>query len=171
MARVAIVVAIGSNLGDRASHIQFARERLDQLLLDGRFSPVIETEPVGLERGAAPQRRYLNAVAVGATELGARDLLDRLLAIERERGRVRPAVNAPRTLDLDLILYGDLVMAEPGLTIPHPRFRQRAFVLGPLAALAPDVVDPETGKTIVALLSELARAGVSDTEPRTSGIR
>jgi len=90
---------------------------------------------------------------VGETSLPAEDVLSHLLAIERERGRVRPSVRAARTLDLDLILYGDQIIRTGTLDVPHPRFRERAFVLGPLAEIAPEMVDPVTGKTI----QELAR--------------
>ena len=100
------------------------------------------------------QPRYLNGVVVGETSLGARELLDRLLAIEREAGRTRPAAMAPRTLDLDLILFGEERIEEDGLTVPHPRFRERLFVLEPLAELAPEWVDPGTGQTISALLQQ-----------------
>lgn len=100
---------------------------------------------------AGDQPRYLNGVVVGETALGARALLDELLAIEREAGRTRPAPMAPRTLDLDLILFGSERLEEPGLVVPHPRFRERLFVLEPLAEIAPDLVDPETGETISAL--------------------
>ena len=88
---------------------------------------------------------------MGDTALSARELLDQLLAIERERGRERPFPGAPRTLDLDLILYGNQVVDEPGLVVPHPRFRQRRFVLEPLAEVAPDLIDPLTGQTVQAL--------------------
>jgi 2-amino-4-hydroxy-6-hydroxymethyldihydropteridine diphosphokinase len=99
----------------------------------------------------------LNGVVIGETSLSARELLDRLLAIEREAGRTRPAAVAPRTLDLDLILFGDQQIDEDGLTVPHPRFRERLFVLEPLAELAPGWLDPGTGKTISALLQRARR--------------
>jgi 2-amino-4-hydroxy-6-hydroxymethyldihydropteridine diphosphokinase len=87
--------------------------------------------------------------------MSARALLDTLLAIERARGRERPYAKAPRTLDLDLILFGDVVIDEPGLTVPHPRFRERGFVLGPLAEIAPTLVDPVTQKSVTELIAEL----------------
>ena len=85
----------------------------------------------------------------------ARELLESLLAIENERGRERPYPNAPRSLDLDLLLLGDATIDEPGLIVPHPRFRERRFVLEPLAEIAPDMKDPVTGKTISELLKGL----------------
>ena len=99
---------------------------------------------------------FLNAAAVGYTALKPRVLLDALLAIEQERGRERPYLNAPRTLDLDLILAGDTVVKEPGLVLPHPRFRERRFVLEPLAAVAPELRDPVSGRTVAELLSDVA---------------
>jgi 2-amino-4-hydroxy-6-hydroxymethyldihydropteridine diphosphokinase len=97
----------------------------------------------------------LNAAAVGETALSARELLDALLAIEHERGRERPRPNAPRTLDLDLILFGDAVIDEPGLTVPHPRFRERRFVLEPLSEIAPALRDPVTRQTVLELLKKM----------------
>jgi 2-amino-4-hydroxy-6-hydroxymethyldihydropteridine diphosphokinase len=146
----AVAVALGSNLGDRRSHLEFAVSRLREFLQHLRISSFIDTEPVDVPD---PQPRYLNAVVVGETSLPAEEVLSRLLAIERERGRERPSLRAARTLDLDLILYGDLVASTPALEIPHPRFRERAFVLGPLAEVAPEIVDPVTGQT----MKELAR--------------
>jgi 2-amino-4-hydroxy-6-hydroxymethyldihydropteridine diphosphokinase len=141
---VSVAIALGSNLGDRSAHLDFALERLRELLEELRASSRYETDPVGV----AEQPRFLNAAVVGRTTLSAHALLNRLLQIERERGRERPYAGAPRTLDLDLILYGEEVIDEPGLRVPHPRFRERRFVLEPLAEVAGEWVDPETGKSI-----------------------
>jgi 2-amino-4-hydroxy-6-hydroxymethyldihydropteridine diphosphokinase len=149
---VMCAIALGSNLGDRRGHLDFAVSKLQALLRNLTVSRYYDTAPVGV---SGPQPLYLNAVAVGKTTLSARDLLGALLAIERERGRERPHANAPRTLDLDLILYGDAVLNEPGVTVPHPRFRERRFVLEPLAEVAPELRDPLTGKTADALLADL----------------
>jgi 2-amino-4-hydroxy-6-hydroxymethyldihydropteridine diphosphokinase len=101
---------------------------------------------------------FLNAAAVGDATLPAHQILEALLAIERERGRDRPYPNAPRTLDLDLILYGDSRIDEAGLVVPHPRFRERRFVLEPLAEIAPALRDPVSGKSISELLAGLSAA-------------
>jgi 2-amino-4-hydroxy-6-hydroxymethyldihydropteridine diphosphokinase len=147
--RVAAAIALGSNLGDRRAHLDYAVRRLSEFLRDLRVSSYIDTEPVGMPPAAPP---FLNAAAVGETTLSPRALLDALLDIERARGRERPFVNAPRTLDLDLVLFGDAVVEEPGLTVPHPRFRGRRFVLEPLAEIAPGLVDPVSGRSIADLL-------------------
>jgi 2-amino-4-hydroxy-6-hydroxymethyldihydropteridine diphosphokinase len=149
---VIAAVALGSNLGDRVRHLDYAAARLRELLDGVCISRYIETDPIDV---AEPQPPYLNAAAVGETALPARELLDALLIIERERGRERPHPNAPRTLDLDLILLGALVIEEPGLVVPHPRFRDRRFVLEPLAEIAPELRDPVTGQTIRELLENL----------------
>ena len=146
-----VAVSLGSNLGNRRQHLEFALQALAEDLTGLMTSSFVETEPFGV---ASRQPTYLNAAAVGTTVLRARELLDRLLAIERERGRERPHSMAARTLDLDLILYGETIIEEPGLTIPHPRFRAREFVLGPLASIAPEMLDPVSGLTVRQLLDE-----------------
>lgn len=163
MTRVAI--ALGSNLGDRRAILSDAVARLRGLIPDLRVSPFYDTAPVGVGVG---QATFLNAVAAGSTDLPPRALLDALLALERDFGRTRPFPGAARTLDLDLILHGDAIVDEPGLVVPHPRFRERAFVLQPLSDVAPDIVDPVTradARTLLAALPAVARAGVWIAEP------
>lgn len=155
MARVTVAIALGSSLGDRATHLAYAQERLARQLDDYRASTVIETQPVDV---VGEQTPFLNAAVVGTTTRSARDLLTTLHAIEAERGRERTFRNAPRTLDLDLILYGDAIIDEPHLVVPHPRFRERGFVLDPLAEVAPELVDPVTGLTVAELRRALEAA-------------
>jgi 2-amino-4-hydroxy-6-hydroxymethyldihydropteridine diphosphokinase len=150
-----VAIALGSNLGDRRAAISFATERLAALLSSPVLSDIIETDPVG--EGLDDQPLYLNAVLVGETTFGARALLEAMQRIETEFGRERPFPGAARTLDLDLILLGDTLVSEPGLEVPHPRFRERFFVLGPLAEIAPDMRDPLTGLKVWELLRALLR--------------
>ena len=131
-----VAISLGSNLGDRRAHLDFAVSRLRESLGHLNVSTYYETEPVG---APGPQPAYLNAAAVGETSVSAREILATLMAIERERGRERPFQNAARTLDVDLILLGNLVLNEEGLVVPHPRFRERRFVLEPLAEIAPNL--------------------------------
>jgi 2-amino-4-hydroxy-6-hydroxymethyldihydropteridine diphosphokinase len=145
-------VALGSNLGDRRAHLDFAVSRLKTSLANFRVSRYHETVPVG---APGPQSLFLNAAAVGETTASAAEILAELMAIEHQRGRERPFQNAARTLDLDLILFGNLVIEEPTLIVPHPRFRERRFVLEPLAEIAPELVDPVTGSAVRDLLSRL----------------
>lgn len=150
MTRVAI--ALGSNLGDRERNLREAAQSLAASVSDLQLSSFHETEP----EGVGVQPTFLNAAAVGTSHLSARDLLAELLTIERALGRERPYRGAPRTIDLDLILYNSAVIDTPGLTVPHPRFRERRFVLAPLSEVAPDWVDPVSGRTVSALLEALA---------------
>jgi 2-amino-4-hydroxy-6-hydroxymethyldihydropteridine diphosphokinase len=149
-------VALGSNLGDRRAALERAVERLAsapgvRLIA---VSDWIETDPVG---GPAGQGRYLNGAAELETTLAPRALLELLLAIEREAGRVRdPQIrNAPRVLDLDLLLYGEQSIDERDLRVPHPRLEERVFVLQPLAQLAPDRRLPASRQTVRERLAEL----------------
>ena len=153
MQRVAI--ALGSNLGDRRAALAFAADRLAALLDNSVLSDIIETDPVG--EGLEDQPLYLNAAVVGETSLDARALLDALRQIETDYGRTRPFPGAARTLDLDLVLFGDSLVSEPDLEVPHPRFRERFFVLGPLAEIAPDMRDPRTGLKVWELLRALVK--------------
>jgi 2-amino-4-hydroxy-6-hydroxymethyldihydropteridine diphosphokinase len=138
-------VGLGANLGDREATIRGAVEALageDGIEVVG-VSTLRETEPVGV--GAQPQ--FINGVAAVETTLSARDLLERLLEIEQRFGRVRiPGEHGPRTLDLDLLLYGGETIDEPGLAVPHPRLHERRFVLEPLAELAPGLLVPGRGR-------------------------
>jgi 2-amino-4-hydroxy-6-hydroxymethyldihydropteridine diphosphokinase len=146
-------VSLGSNLGDRGAH--FARALAALGALGGTrvvaLSPIFETDPVG----PPPQGPYLNAAALLETSLPPRALLDALLAIEREAGRTRSVRDAARPLDLDLLLFEDRVIDEPGLRVPHPRLAERAFVLEPLAALAPACVHPLLGATLATLAARV----------------
>jgi 2-amino-4-hydroxy-6-hydroxymethyldihydropteridine diphosphokinase len=155
---VTAYLALGSNLGDRAAHIRSGTAALAahpavELLAVSRL---YETPPWG----PVPQGPYLNACAAVATTLAPRALLDLCLAIERRAGRERTLRWGPRTLDLDILLYGDAAVDEPDLRIPHPRMMERAFVLVPLADLAPDLVVADT--SIRDALARLDRSGIEE---------
>jgi 2-amino-4-hydroxy-6-hydroxymethyldihydropteridine diphosphokinase len=132
-------VGLGANLGDREGTISRAVELLPDVVA---VSALIETEPVGY----LDQPRFLNGAAALETELPPRELLERLLRVERALGRTREGPRfGPRTIDLDLLLYGAAEIDEPGLTVPHPRMHERRFVLEPLAELDPSLVIPGRG--------------------------
>ena len=141
-----VYVALGSNLGDRERTLLDAVEalRATEGVKVAALSALIETEPVGV----VDQPRFVNGVVALDTTLPARALLELLLDVERRFGRSRDGVPAqgPRTLDLDLLLYGDAVIDEPGLQVPHPRLHERSFVLGPLAEIAPGLEIPGRGR-------------------------
>jgi 2-amino-4-hydroxy-6-hydroxymethyldihydropteridine diphosphokinase len=149
-----VYIGLGSNIGDREGAIAAALERLARApgVEVIAVSTLRETDPVGPVRD---QPRFLNGVAALETSLTAGRLLELLLEVEREGGRTREGPpGGPRTLDLDLLLYGDLVLDEPGLTIPHPRLHERRFVLEPLFELDRGLVVPEKGG-VQGLLSRL----------------
>ena len=148
---IKVAVAFGSNLGDRERYLREAVEELRSFISDLTSSTFYDTAPIGV----GDQPRFLNAAAIGATTLSARALLERLLSIEAKFGRTRPHPGAARTLDLDLILYGDQIIEERDLTVPHPRFRERRFVVEPLAEIAPDWIDPVTKRTVNDLMRGL----------------
>jgi 2-amino-4-hydroxy-6-hydroxymethyldihydropteridine diphosphokinase len=148
-----IAIALGSNVGDREQYLRDAIASLAPFASSLHLSRLIETEPVDM---AGAQRRVVNAAATGETSLSARELLERMLEIEQQLGRTRPHPGAARTVDLDLILYGGHIIDDaPSLIVPHPRFRERRFVLEPLAEVAADWTDPVTGLTIAQLLENL----------------
>jgi len=154
---VTAFIALGSNLGDPAQQIRSALRAL--AALPGtrlvRQSSFYRNPP----EGGLAQPEFVNAVAQIETRAGARDLLDHLLEIERAHGRARDQPNASRTLDLDVVLYGDQVVREPGLTIPHPRMLDRPFVLVPLAEIAPDAIVPGRGR-VADLAAKLDASGL-----------
>jgi len=144
-------LALGSNLGDREAYLRaglygLARQGVEIV----RCASIYATEP----KDVPDQPWFLNTVALGNTNLEPKLLLQACLAVEAEQNRRRDTAKGPRTLDIDIILYDSRIVRETGLTIPHPRFSSRRFVLDPLAEIAPGFIDPLSGKTIRVLLAE-----------------
>jgi 2-amino-4-hydroxy-6-hydroxymethyldihydropteridine diphosphokinase len=153
---VTAFIALGANLGDRAASIGAALDLLGDTagVWVSRVSPLLDNPAVG---GPADSPPFLNAVAQIETTLPPEALLDRLLEIESGLGRIRRQRWEPRTIDLDLILYGDVVMKTDRLTIPHPLMHERRFVLAPLSGIAPDLMHPLLKKTVSELLSGIKK--------------
>jgi 2-amino-4-hydroxy-6-hydroxymethyldihydropteridine diphosphokinase len=158
-------IALGSNLGDRQDYLDRALQALQEhpRITVSQVSTTHETAPVGGPPGQGP---FLNAAAELQTDLDPIELLDVLMDIEHQLGRVRGERYGPRTIDLDLLLYDDLVLEEPRLTLPHPRMTERTFVLAPLCEIAPDVVHPVLKRRMRELLAELPAPTAITAEPQ-----
>ena len=157
---VTAFLGLGSNLGNRLAWLRSGRDRLAAvpgIVLEGS-SALYETTAEGCPPGSPP---FLNAALKVRTTLAPRQLLERCLAIEAELGRTRPERNAPRTLDIDLLLYGDAVIDEPGLKVPHPRLAERAFALKPLLDVAATGVHPLLRRPLAELAAALPTAALT----------
>lgn len=146
-------IALGSNVGNGEAHIQTAIAALDQAIAITARAPIFETEPVGM---ATHTPVFMNTAVTIETEIPPLELLRHVQAIEVAMGQAVCKHNANRIIDLDIIFYGDWTIHAPRLTIPHPRFRTRRFVLAPLVHIAPDWVDPVSGQSVQALFEALA---------------
>ncbi|HJP28376.1 MAG TPA: 2-amino-4-hydroxy-6-hydroxymethyldihydropteridine diphosphokinase [Dehalococcoidia bacterium] len=151
-------IGLGSNLGDRPRNLSGALQRLATVGTVTEISSVYETKPWGVE---GYQPRYLNQAAAVSTTLDPLEVVTELLAIEYSLGRAREDKNASRTLDLDLLLHGTSVLTASGVTVPHPRLHERAFVLIPLGEIAPDLFHPVLKRSISELAAETDRSGIS----------
>ncbi|MEW5986242.1 MAG: 2-amino-4-hydroxy-6-hydroxymethyldihydropteridine diphosphokinase [Chloroflexota bacterium] len=144
-----IYLSLGTNMGDRLTHLRRAAQGLQSIVTVEAVSPIYETKPWGL----ADQPDFLNLCVAATTTLAPRPLLAALKNLEVQLGR-RPGLRwGPRQIDIDILFYDDLIVQEEGLTIPHPHLAERAFVLAPLADIAPDLIDPQTGRTVRAMLA------------------
>jgi 2-amino-4-hydroxy-6-hydroxymethyldihydropteridine diphosphokinase len=160
--REIVHLGLGTNVGDRDRNLRTALTQLRPIMDIDSISSVYETDPVGY----ADQPRFLNIVARARCSLSPAELLQELIAIEERMGRRRTFRNAPRIIDIDILLYGDVVLAQPGLDLPHPRLTERAFVLAPLVEISPELADPLTGK----LYRDMLRDGKFETIDRVGAL-
>lgn len=154
--RVQVVLALGSNVGDRRRYLERGVRFLAERIHLTGISRVVDSEPWG----PVAQPRFLNLVLRGETGLEPMDLLEVLQAAERDAGRTRVVHMGPRTLDVDLILYGSQRIHRPGLTVPHPHWRERPFVAALVSDVAGDLTDPESGRTLAAIAAAWGPPGV-----------
>lgn len=151
-----VYIALGSNLGNRQEHLAAAIAGLRKVVDLHAISSIYETEPVGY----LEQPRFLNMVCSGKTQLLAQELLKYTKALEQANGRRATFRNGPRTIDIDILLYDSAKIVQKDLVIPHPRMLTRAFVLIPLAEIAPNLIEPDSGKPIHELLASIPKQGV-----------
>jgi 2-amino-4-hydroxy-6-hydroxymethyldihydropteridine diphosphokinase len=160
-----VFLSLGGNIGDRKNNLEQALQRLEKVIAIQAVSSVYETEPIG--EGGQPlphdQPLFLNLVCQGRTNLQPIDLLTALKEIEAAMGRLPSFRNAPRPIDIDILLYDNLQVTLPQLIIPHPRMRERAFVLIPLAEIAPFTIEPISGQTIQQLATNVSTQHIDKT--------
>jgi 2-amino-4-hydroxy-6-hydroxymethyldihydropteridine diphosphokinase len=153
-----VFLSLGSNLGDREGILYHSAIALKEFLTDIKVSPIYETEPLYIEK----QPLFLNLVVCGYTSLNCHDLLERIQSIEKRQGRcrARETRNGPRTLDIDILLYGEALVNTDKVTVPHPKIGERLFVLVPLLDLEPDLIAPDTSRPYAESLERLERQGI-----------
>jgi 2-amino-4-hydroxy-6-hydroxymethyldihydropteridine diphosphokinase len=154
-----VYLALGANVGDPAANIKQAIELLRPRLLQLKQAPIYASKPVGI----TDQPDFLNTAIGGQTELSPVELFEFIKDVEKRIGRIERLRWGPREIDIDIIFYGDQVINQPQLTVPHPLFQERDFVLQPLIDLNPDLIDPKSGHTVSQLLTKLTASGFSAT--------